>query len=65
MALDSKIEQNAQDPKKVSGQGVSAEQHSLPDQMAADEYLENKQAGGNFANVLRSRTLKVKPPGAG
>ena len=65
MALDSQIEQNAQDPRKVSGQGVSAEQHSLPDQVAADEYLENKEAGGNVANVLRSRTFKIKPPGAG
>ena len=56
------IEQNAQGPKKAQGDAGSVEQHSLPDQIAADRYLASKRA-------MRSRTkglqlTKLVPPGA-
>ncbi len=54
------IEQNATGPKKAQGDVGSVEQHSLPDQIAADRYLASKQA-------VRSRTkgliiTKIVPP---
>ena len=56
------IEQNAQGPKKAQGDAGSVEQHSLPDQIAADRYLAAKRA-------VRSRgkgivITKLVPPGA-
>ena len=56
------IEQNAQGPKKAQGDAGSVEQHSLPDQIAADRYLASKRA-------MKSRTkglqlTKLVPPGA-
>ena len=56
------IEQNAQGPKKAQGDAGSVEQHSLPDQIAADRYLASKRA-------VRSRgkgivISKIIPPGA-
>ncbi|MCK6490622.1 MAG: hypothetical protein L6R48_20405 [Planctomycetes bacterium] len=38
------IAQNAQGPKKAQGDAGSVEQHSLPDQIAADRYLAAKRA---------------------
>ena len=38
------IETNAKNPKKVSVDGESVEQHSLADQIKADQYLNNKAA---------------------
>ena len=56
------IEQNAQGPKKAQGDTGSVEQHSLPDQIAADRYLALKKA-------VRARgkgivISKLVPPGA-
>ena len=56
------IEQNAQGPKKAQGDAGSIEQHSLPDQIAADRYLAAKRA-------VRARgrgivISKLVPPGA-
>ena len=56
------IEQNAQGPKKAQGDAGSVEQHSLPDQIAADRYLASKKA-------VRARgkgivISKLVPPGA-
>jgi hypothetical protein len=56
------IEQNAQGPKKAQGDAGSVEQHSLPDQIAADRYLASKKA-------VRARgkgivITKLVPPGA-
>ena len=53
----------AKSPKKVEGDAGSMEQHSLPDQIAADRYLASK-------NALKSkgrgfRVTKMIPPGAG
>ena len=38
------ISDNAQGPAKASGDSGSMEQHKLPDQIAADRYLESKKA---------------------
>jgi hypothetical protein len=56
------IEQNAQGPKKAQGDAGSVEQHSLPDQIAADRYLASKRAVR-----LRGKGIvisKIIPPGA-
>ena len=42
--LEDTIWENAQGPAKASGDSGSMEQHSLPDQIAADRYLESKKA---------------------
>ena len=56
------IENSALGPKKAQGDAGSVEQHSLPDQIAADRYLASKRA-------MQSRTkglqlTKLVPPGA-
>jgi hypothetical protein len=51
--LDNTILQNAQNPSKASGDGVSVEQHPLTDQIAADKYLASKQA-------VRTKGLGIK-----
>lgn len=60
--LEQNIENNAKAPKKVEGDAGSVEQHSLPDQIAADRYLQEKA-------VVKSRRpgfriFKIVPPGA-
>jgi hypothetical protein len=42
--LETTIRDNAQGPAKASGDSGSMEQHPLPDQIAADRYLESKKA---------------------
>ena len=59
--LDNIIKQNAEGPKQASVDGVSTEQHSLGDQIAADKYLASKQAGRNPAKALTR--VKIVPPG--
>ena len=48
MAEETKIEdairQNAAGPKSVEVDGQKVEQHSLPDQIEADQYLASKKA---------------------
>jgi hypothetical protein len=56
------IEQNAQGPKKAQGDAGSVEQHSLPDQIAADRYLASKRAMRSRGRGLR--ISKLVPPGA-
>lgn len=60
--LDSTIAENAQGPKKAQGDAGSVEQHSLPDQIAADRYLASKRAvqSKNKGIVI----TKLIPPGA-
>ena len=55
------IRQNAAGPKRAKGDSVEMEQHSLPDQIAADRYLQSKSA-------VRKKGLgialkKLVPPG--
>ena len=53
---------NAEGPKKASADGVSAQQHSLADQIAADKYLAGKEAAQR--NPARAFTrVKIVPPG--
>jgi len=57
------IQQNAQQPRRASADGVEAEQHPLPDQIAADRYLASKEA----VDATPSRGLrwsKLQPGGA-
>jgi len=43
-SLDNTIRESAARPKQASADGVSAQQHSLPDQIAADKHLAGKEA---------------------
>jgi hypothetical protein len=60
--LDDTIRTNAQGPAKASADSTSMEQHSLPDQIAADRYLQSKQAVRG--KRLGLKLLKIVPPGA-
>jgi len=60
--LKESIEQNATGPRKASGDSHSMEQHSLPDQMAADKYLESKKA--SRAKGLGIKLVKLAPGGS-
>ena len=60
--LDQTLAENAKGPKKAQGDAGSVEQHSLPDQIAADRYLASKQAMKTKMKGLR--LSKLVPPGA-
>jgi hypothetical protein len=60
--LDSTLRENATGPAKVAGDAGSVEQHSLPDQIAADRYLQAKAAVKAKRRGLRFS--KLVPPGA-
>lgn len=60
--LDNTIQENAAGPRKASGDSGSMEQHSLPDQVAADKYLESKKA--SRAKGLGIKLVKLTPGGA-
>ena len=42
--LEQKIKDNASGPKSAESDGQKVEQHSIADQIAADRYLNSKQA---------------------
>ena len=59
--LEQNIRDNAAGPKRAKGDSAEMEQHPLPDQIAADRYLQGK-------NATRSKGLgiamkKLVPPG--
>ncbi|OHB61372.1 MAG: hypothetical protein A2Y12_11515 [Planctomycetes bacterium GWF2_42_9] len=60
--LNNSISDNAKSPAKVSSDGVSVEQHSLADQIAADKYLASKNA--TRRKGLGIKFSKLSPPGA-
>ena len=60
--LDDAIRTNAEGPKSASGDSGSMQQHSIPDQIAADRYLASKKAAR--ARSMGIRLTKVVPPGA-
>jgi hypothetical protein len=60
--LDQNIRENAQGPRRASGDSGSVEQHSLQDQMAADRYLASKEAAKRKGMGIR--VGKMIPPGA-
>jgi hypothetical protein len=59
--LEQTILENAQGPAKASGDSGSMEQHPLPDQIAADRYLESKKA--TRSSGLGIGLKKLVPPG--
>jgi hypothetical protein len=59
--LKDTIRDNAAGPESAESDGVRIKQHSLADQIAADQYLAQKAAGANPAKALRF--AKVVPPG--
>ena len=59
--LEQTISENAHGPAKASGDAGSMEQHSLPDQIAADRYLESKKAAKKKG--LGIGLKKLVPPG--
>lgn len=60
--LEQTIRENATSPARASGDAGSIEQHPLPDQIAADRYLEGKKAIRRKG--LGIRLKKLVPPGA-
>ena len=54
------IQENAQSPKRVTGDTGSTEQHSIPDQIAADVYVSAKKAASKGLGI---RHVKLIPPG--
>ena len=60
--LEDVIQENLQSPAKVTSDGISVEQHSLADQIAADKYLASKAA--TQKKGLGIRFSKLSPPGA-
>ena len=60
-ALDDAIRENAAGPHSASGDAGSMQQHSLPDQIAADKHLASKRAMGR-KNFGLTR-VKIIPPG--
>lgn len=55
--LESAIRQNASGPKSAEVDGQKVEQHSLKDQIVADEYLAKKKAGKNPLVALHRTKL--------
>ena len=55
------IRDNAEGPKRASGDAASMEQHSLKDQIEADRYLNSKDAAKKGLGI---RLTKMVPPGA-
>lgn len=60
--LVTSIKDNAAGPKSASGDAGSVQQHSLPDQIAADKHIESKRAMASKG--LGVKFLKVSPGGA-
>lgn len=56
------IAENAAAPKRASADGTSAEQHSIPDQIAADKYAKSQTAAAGKKRGFR--LTRLKPPGA-
>ncbi|HRS71443.1 MAG TPA: hypothetical protein P5175_06285 [Anaerohalosphaeraceae bacterium] len=59
--LENSIKDNAAGPKSASGDAGSVEQHSLPDQIAADKHLQSKQAMSSKG--LGIKLVKLSPSG--
>ena len=59
--LESTIRENAQGPAEAHGDSGGMKQHSLPDQIAADRYLEGKKASRKKG--LGIGLKKLIPPG--
>lgn len=51
------IATNSQSPKRAEGDGESAEQHSIPDQIKADQY----QRATKIKKGLGFRSVQLRP----
>lgn len=60
---DTTIATNAAGPRKGTFDGMTIEQHSLPDQIAADKYIEAKRATRR-TTCSPIKFLQIIPPGA-
>jgi len=60
--LSNIIKTNAEGPRRAAGDSGSMEQHSLPDQIAAQRFLNQSENADKTPFGLRFR--KLKPPGA-
>ena len=60
--LEDTIRESAAGPKRAKGDSSEMEQHSLPDQIAADKYLASKQASRKKG--LGIALKKLSPPGS-
>ncbi|MCC7408602.1 MAG: hypothetical protein IT442_11060 [Phycisphaeraceae bacterium] len=60
--LDQTIRDGAAQPRRAKADGVEVEQHPLPDQIAADRYLQSKKAARTKG--LGVPFKKLSPPGA-
>jgi hypothetical protein len=59
--LKDAIKNNATGPKQASVDGVTTQQHSLADQIAADKHLANKEAAKNPVKAFTR--VKIVNPG--
>ena len=61
-SIEESLTDNAAGPKRAKGDSAEMEQHSLPDQIAADRYLAARNATRRrgLANLFK----KLVPPGA-
>ncbi|MCL2701977.1 MAG: hypothetical protein FWE88_09855 [Phycisphaerae bacterium] len=59
--LKKAIESNAKGPRQATADGVTVQQHSLKDQIAADQYLADKEVAKNPARALMR--VKIVAPG--
>lgn len=62
--LATTIHDAAKQPKRAMADGVSVEQHSLKDQIAAAQYIAGLSATGGSKTKLPIRLTKIKPGGA-
>jgi hypothetical protein len=60
--LEQNILDNASGPKRARGDSSEMEQHALPDQIAADRYLQSKKATQQRKG-LGIALRKLVPPG--
>lgn len=60
-SLEKVIHDNASGPKSASGDAGSVEQHSLPDQIAADKHIASKNAMSSKG--LGIKLVKLSPSG--
>jgi len=57
------IADDAANPRQVTVDGVTVQQHSLPDQIAADKYLQSRTAARTDPRKAFTR-VKIVAPGA-
>lgn len=57
--LSTNIEDNAQGPKRASGDQGAMEQHPLPDQIEADRYLKEQTAQTRRRGGMRFQRVRL------